>query len=238
MRVDKVGRGRVQYVPHCNREPGFFVLALEKVFTVSPDWHRQNRAGPLIFRYQRALDAILRRRPDLSDCAVHCRDCQIRFLTHPRNARRQDLRCPFGCRQHHRRNRSNESSRAWRSTPAGKEAKRQLNQRRSLANISAAEPPREQAQPLRVTTDKETTLATQQGAPVLHLELEGLSLDDNSIVNSALLPYVVMVVSLIEDRTVSCDELIAALRKNMRQHSIGRRSRRQYVLDYLNQHPP
>jgi hypothetical protein len=47
-----------------------------------------------------------------------------------------------------------------------------------------------------------------------------------------------MVASLIERRTIRREELLAALRKRMRQHSIGRRPRREYVLQYLNQHPP
>jgi hypothetical protein len=47
-----------------------------------------------------------------------------------------------------------------------------------------------------------------------------------------------MVASLIEGRTISREELIAALRKSMRQRSIDRRARREYVLRYLNAHPP
>jgi len=57
-------------------------------------------------------------------------------------------------------------------------------------------------------------------------------------VNSRILPYAQMVASVIERRTISRDELIAALRKSMRQRSIGRWPRREYVLRYLNQHPP
>jgi hypothetical protein len=70
------------------------------------------------------------------------------------------------------------------------------------------------------------------------LLLEGLRLDEPTLVNSRILPYAQMVASVIERRTISRDELIAALRKSMRQRSIGRRPRREYVLRYLNQHPP
>lgn len=39
-------------------------------------------------------------------CLKRCRHCRIYFLTHPRNAGRNDLRCPFGCREAHRKQRS------------------------------------------------------------------------------------------------------------------------------------
>jgi hypothetical protein len=70
------------------------------------------------------------------------------------------------------------------------------------------------------------------------LSPEGFVLDEPTLVNSRILPYVVMVASIIERRTLLREELIAALRKRMRQHRIRRRPRREYVLCYLNQHPP
>lgn len=70
------------------------------------------------------------------------------------------------------------------------------------------------------------------------LSLEGLLLNERTLVNSRILPYVRMISSVIEGRSVSRDELIGALRKRMRQHRIGRWPRREYVLSYLNQHPP
>lgn len=70
------------------------------------------------------------------------------------------------------------------------------------------------------------------------LPLEGFVLDERALVNSRILPYVQMVASLIEGRTIGREELITALRKSMRQRSIARRPRREYVLWYLNQHPP
>jgi hypothetical protein len=70
------------------------------------------------------------------------------------------------------------------------------------------------------------------------LPLDGFVLDERTLVNSHILPYVQMVASVIERRTISREELIAALRKSMRQRSIDRLPRREYVLRYLNQHPP
>jgi len=70
------------------------------------------------------------------------------------------------------------------------------------------------------------------------LAWEGLLLDEATLRNSRVLPYVLMVASVIEGRTVHREELRAALRKRMRQRSIGRLSRREYVLRFLQQHPP
>ena len=77
-------------------------------------------------------------------------------------------------------------------------------------------------------------------AIVEHLTLnpEGFVLDESTLVNSRILPYVRMLVSVLEGRTISHEELIATLRKRIRQSSLGRLSRREYILHYLNQHPP
>jgi hypothetical protein len=47
-----------------------------------------------------------------------------------------------------------------------------------------------------------------------------------------------MVASVLERRIISREELLAALRKSMRQRSIAAAPHREYVLRYLNQHPP
>ena len=70
------------------------------------------------------------------------------------------------------------------------------------------------------------------------LPLEGLSLDEATLRNSPVLPYVAMLASLIEGRRIGREELVAALRRSMRQRSMGRQSPREYVVCYLQQHPP
>ncbi len=72
----------------------------------------------------------------------------------------------------------------------------------------------------------------------LTLNLDGFVLDEQAVVNSRILPYVRMVASVLERRTISREELIAALLRSMRQRSMARAPRREYVLRYLNQHPP
>jgi hypothetical protein len=70
------------------------------------------------------------------------------------------------------------------------------------------------------------------------LPLDGFVLDETALVNSPVLPYVLLVVNLLEGSALTREELLATLRNSMRQRSMGRRPRREYVLDYLNQHPP
>ena len=84
-----------------------------------------------------------------------------------------------------------------------------------------------------------TPVATAEASDVgVRLTLEGLVLDEATLVNSSLLPYLAMVASLIEGRSIGAAELLQGLRRSMRQRGIGRRARREYVLAYLNQHPP
>jgi hypothetical protein len=70
------------------------------------------------------------------------------------------------------------------------------------------------------------------------VRLDGLLLDERTMRNSRMLPYLQMIVWIIERQKISRDELVARLRTHMRQLSIGGCSRREYVLRYLNQHPP
>jgi len=57
-------------------------------------------------------------------------------------------------------------------------------------------------------------------------------------VDPSMLKYLRMVTSLIEGRCVSMEELLEMLARSVRQRSMVRTSRNDYVLDYLNKHPP
>lgn len=178
--------------------------------------------------------------PELEGCVVCCIHCGIRFLTHPRNAGRRNLRCPFGCRKQHRRQRSSQRSAAYYRTPAGKRQKKLLNGRRSGHTASTvgwdagyceagdldrpaapADEPRTDALPVTV-----------------ELRLQGVVLRESELAASHMLPYLRMVMGLIEGVELTCREVVALLRRAMRQHSIGGRRRIDYLLGFLHQHPP
>jgi hypothetical protein len=72
----------------------------------------------------------------------------------------------------------------------------------------------------------------------VQLTLEGFTLDEVMLVNSPMLPYLAMVASLLEGRTMLPQELLGTLRKILRQRSFDILPRREYVLRFLNQHPP
>jgi hypothetical protein len=70
------------------------------------------------------------------------------------------------------------------------------------------------------------------------LPLEGVVLDESSLATSGMLPYVRLVVGIIEGLALSLMELGEWLRQALRQHSFARRRRGDYVLAFLHQHPP
>jgi len=88
----------------------------------------------LVARYYWTIRSILKEKPHLKKYLTRCRHCGILFFTHPRNAGRSDLGCPFGCRQAHRRKNAIQRSTEYYQTKEGMEKKKHLNARRSSAN--------------------------------------------------------------------------------------------------------
>jgi hypothetical protein len=99
----------------------------------------------LILAYYVLLRSILRSQPELRRCRTRCRHCRIFFLTHPRNASRRDLGCPFGCREAHCRRQSSQRSTAYYQDAPGKEKKRQQNAKRRKTNGPTTPPPAPEA---------------------------------------------------------------------------------------------
>jgi hypothetical protein len=151
------------------------------------------------------LRSILRTRPELRRCLQRCRHCRIFFLTHPRNARRCDLACPFGCRQAHRQRDSTQRSVEYYRSPEGKVKKALHNRRRGTRGAPV---------PARARTADRVPGTQREGTRF-----------DRGIVR-----YVQMVTSLIEGRRVSEAEIVGMLVRAVRQHSMARRGRREYLL--------
>jgi hypothetical protein len=188
-----------------------------------------------VLRYQTALDSVLESHPQLQPCVAHCAHCGIRFLTHPRNAGRIDLRCPFGCRRRHCRRCSSQRSAAYYRTPGGKLKKRRLNARRTAAAL----PPQPSSQPPSVPPENlRPAAAPPEPLFEARLRLDGVVLDEPGLLASPMLPYLRMAVSLVEGVPLSLAELVSLLRRALRQHSIARRRRTDYVLHVLHWRPP
>jgi hypothetical protein len=156
----------------------------------------------LVLAYYVLLRSVLRAQPGLRRCLTRCRHCGIFFVTHPRNAGREDLRCPFGCREAHRRRQSDQRSTAYYRDEAGKQKKQALNVRRRKS--PAGPPPSPPLPPWP--------------AP--------------------LLGYLRMVIGLVEGRAVSLAEVLAMLRRALRQHRMARTRRLDQTVGWLHEQPP
>jgi hypothetical protein len=178
---------------------------------------------------------------------THCVHCQIRFLTHPRNAGRRNLRCPFGCRDHHRRQRASQRSTAYYQTVSGRRERKRLNVARLCRSRCATD-----GELLTLSVNVEDASSSEcvidaervddALPPEMELKLEfrlsGIVLDETSLENASLLAYLRMIVNQIEGTKRSQDELVDLLHQSMRQHSLSRRTKIAYVLRFLHQHPP
>ena len=155
--------------------------------------------------------------------------CGIRFLTDPRNAWRRNLRCPFGCRQHHRKQRSNQRSTAYYQTAEGKVKKEIQNAKRKAArgDQQSCCPQEDKPQP--------SPEILPEG---IQLVLDELVLTPDIVKSSPTLGYLTTVIRLIEGRPLRQNDLVAHLLEALRQHSMACRTRTDYVLRFLHQHPP
>ena len=183
----------------------------------------------------------------LKRCIKHCLDCGIRFLTAPQNAGREDLRCPFGCAKRHRARQSNERVKAYRRTKGGKRKKDALNARRYRRRPSTACESSTDTPPTACHGPEAGDSAPAENVPppvpadvpvTLALDLDGVVLDESSLVNSPLLPYIRTVIQMIDGVRLSLGDVVAWLRQVLRQRNMVYRLRRDYVVHFLHQHPP
>lgn len=186
----------------------------------------------LVKEYYFVLRGVLRAHPHLRPCLTRCRHGRIFFLTHPRNAGRKDLGCPFGCRQAHRKRESTKRSVAYYRGEVGRACRRIQNGNRQFTGMPhAPEPPSEPPPPV---PPPEAARAPQPEPP---------SRSGNSDVGQGPWPtprlrYLRMVISLMEERAVSLEEIREMLARVLRQRSIGRRRPIEHIIERWNEHPP
>jgi len=188
-------------------------IKIQEHFQFVPGWYCGGEVGGLVLQYYVVVRSVLRAKPCLRRCLTRCRQCRIFFLTHPCNAGRRDLRCPFGCQEGHRKRGSTERSVEYYRTAEGKLKKKMHNGRRGKVEAKAGGSHRQGESGQEV---------------VLH----------DSRFDAHLVCYLQMVTSLIEGRRVSLAETLEMLARAVRQHSMVGRRRMDYVLQYLNEHAP
>lgn len=188
------------------------------------------------------LRSVLRAKPHRRKCLTRCRHCGIFFLTDPRNAGRCDLGCPFGCSQAHRRRESIQRSTEYYRGEDGRKYKRRQNQRQQEKRRSraAAENPPEghgMERPAQPSPSGESE-AAGPGVPPPTAASPQSAQASFQPPPAHLLQYLEMVVSLIEERPVSGEEILAMLQTVFRQRSIGRRCRIDHTVAWLHENPP
>jgi len=187
------------------------IIKIQKYFQFGPDWYRRHgEIRDLVLQYYFVLRSVLRAKPCLRRCLTRCRHCRIFFLTHPSNAGRRDLGCPFGCRDEHRKHHSRIRSTEYYRTAEGKFKKRMQNSKRG--KVAAKE-----------SLSGEGQAAFEPREPRFHAHT---------------VDYLRMAISLIEGRPVTTAEILEMLSRAMRQHSLVRGHRTDYILRHLNERAP
>ena len=209
LRGDIVGKKYATISKRHKQTVNFFVIQIQPFFQFTPDWYRKGEVRGIVARYYRVLRSILKSRPHLREFLARCKHCHILFLTHPRNAGRTDLGCPFGCRQAHRKKSAIKRSVEYYRSSAGKIKKGYLNARRNNQKKPQESKPEEKPISCPEAYVDETTL--------LHIQT---------------------ITSLIEGRSVAMDDIIIMVTTIMRQLSIDKRKRFSYFDSCPGKIPP
>jgi hypothetical protein len=188
-----------------------FARQIQEQFRFEAEWYRTGVVAGLVLQYYALLRSVLRTRCELRKCLTRCWHCRIFFIAAACNAGRKGG-CPFGCAAAHRRREWRRTSKEYYQSKEGKKKKSDHNQRRKEKRVAppvVAEPPATAALPESLT----------EVAPML-------------------VEYVRRVVSAIEERRVSGEEILAMLAKEKRQHSMVRQRRMDQIIRALHERPP
>lgn len=214
---------------HQQSEPdsGFFAIKISEAFEFRPDWYRNGAVAERMLEYYWLLRSVLRERPEARRCLCRCRHCRIFFIADLRNAGRQDLGCPFGCQEAHRKCESTRHSVAYYQEPEGKIKKRLLNGKRSSGTepcVARQEPESELDPDPDPEAFAEQMVANE--AALEHCQHCGWS--------EALLEHVRVVCVLIEGRWLGRQEVALMPGKVLRQHSMAQSRTLDHVVAQLH----
>jgi hypothetical protein len=187
-----------------------FAIQIQEHFRFEADWYRTGVVAGLVVQYYALLRSVLRTRTQLRPCLTRCWQCRIFFVAAACNAGRKGG-CPFGCAQAHRQREWRRTSAEYYENPQGKKKKSDLNQQRKRKPASPEGP--------------EPSAPAQAPGP-------------GKQIPPLLVGYVQRVVSAIEARPVSREEIVAMLAKEKRQHSMVRERRVDQIIRSLHERPP
>ena len=106
------------------------MIRLIQHFRPIPKWYRLPLVRALAGGYFSSLRAILRRGRDRF-VLLRCSQCRILFPSALCNKDREDIACPFGCREERKRESLNRRSRKYYQEQKGREKKQDRNRHRS-----------------------------------------------------------------------------------------------------------
>lgn len=159
-------------------------------------WRESEAARACVLAYCLGLRAALRMHPRARRYLRRCALCRLFFLADYRNAGREHVCCPYGCRPMWQRQCSDERVAKYYDKPEGREKKRALNRRRNRQGASAKPKPTPKPEPMPPPPPDED-------------------------VSSEIITHLQFVVGLFEERRVGRDEIVTLLRRIWRQHKIG-----------------
>jgi hypothetical protein len=189
------------------------------------------------------LRSIRRTKPHLSLCLARCRHCGIFFPTHQRNFSRRNLGCLFGCREAHRRKSSTKRSIAYyREDPQKKNDQNNRRRGGASAQVKASAEGQDSRSPARpgALAKEEPPADAPKLNPGCSMPLcpPAVTAALPKTADAQLMEHVRVVVSLIEGRPISLEEIWEMLVRVLRQHSMPRRRKSDHTAAWLNTHPP
>jgi hypothetical protein len=103
---------------------------LGKNYSSNPNWYRKDQVLKIYLLYLIIIWWVSRHRTEI--VVKSCSQCHILFITSRCNQHRNDICCPFGCREVRKKLKSNKRSIKYYQDPSGKKKKQVINQKRKI----------------------------------------------------------------------------------------------------------
>lgn len=134
------------------------LVKLRMVHVWEKNWYKKEEVQEYISTYYGKIRSIIQTAERRYWELTRCVDCGIYLITSCSNCGRKDIRCPFGCRECHKKAASNKRSRAYYKTIDGKKKKRRQNAKRYHL-------PKE----IPIKNEKDESLPEEKGSFVGHI---------------------------------------------------------------------
>ena len=153
------------------------LVTLRMVHVWERNWYKKEDVREYISAYYKTIREIIqtanRRYWELTRCA----DCKIYLITSCSNRGRADIRCPFGCREYHKKKSSKDRSTAYYQTDYGIIKRRIQNAKRDRGSLKCS-----------TEDEKEKASSSEEK-------------------KESFVGHVRLILSLIEGRFISCQEI-------------------------------